>query len=168
MRRVVEGDEAAFCSLMGSYGPALFRFAARQLGDVDLAQNAVQETFVRLWRSRAGYKHCGKLSAYLYRVTRNICLDIREWSGTVVALDSAAENRSPAVDRSVDAVVLGEDVRAALVSLPDEQRLVVSLSCNGLSYAEIAEIVGCPVGTVASRKRLAVQALRAKLAAWED
>jgi RNA polymerase sigma-70 factor (ECF subfamily) len=60
-------------------------------------------------------------------------------------------------------------VRDAVLSLPEDQRAVFVLSCyDGLSYSEIGEIVGCPVGTVASRKRLAAQALRKRLAAWED
>jgi len=170
MNRSAAGDPRAFEEIVRRYERRLARFAAGLLGGDDLAVDAVQEAFLRLWRGRGKFEACGKLSAYLYRLTHSTCIDIARRRRDDVDLTNAVDAR--AVDNTVAAAVdsaFVEAVAKAVLSLPDEQRVVFVLSCQeGLSYSEIAEVVGCPVGTVASRKRLAVQALRQVLAAWED
>jgi|SRR3569833_1424367 len=170
IERMKANDPRAFDRLMREHEARLMRFATRVLGDIDLAGDAVQEVFIKLWRGRAAYEPCGKLAAYLYRVTYSTCLDIRRRIRPADDIDVAISIPS-LVDTSaqVRASAFVDAVAQAEAHLPDDQRLVFVLSCHeALSYAEIAEIAGCPVGTVASRKRLAVQALRQMLAAWED
>lgn len=170
MRRTAGGDPRAFEEIVRRYEARLTRFAASLLaGDLDLAVDAVQDVFLRLWRGAATYQECGKLSAYLYRMTHNACVDIGRRTRPSVDIDQAAGIPAP-VDTASTAVdsAFADAVRTAVGELPDEQRLVFVLSVDGLSYAEIAEIAACPVGTVASRKRLAVAALRTMLADWKE
>jgi RNA polymerase sigma-70 factor (ECF subfamily) len=170
MRRAAGGDAQAFGAIVQAYQSRLVRFAMRLLGDSEAAQDAAQEAFLRLWRLRASYQPCGCLQAYLFRTIRSVCVDYaraaRPW-------DAPAEGRAggtapdPAV--LIQAQSLADAVRQAVQSLPETQRVVFVLSqYEGLSYAEIADVLDCPLGTVASRKHQATETLRRKLFTWRD
>ena len=183
MRRAAGGDTLAFGVLVRTYQARLVRFAARLTGDSDLAQDAVQEAFLRLWRGRATYEPRGCLQAYLFRAVRSGCLDYARTSRPTDALDENAEADAPgpaALDENAEADApgpaalaearsLADAVRFAVQSLPEMQRAVFILSeYEQISYAEIAGVLDCPVGTVASRKHQAVETLRRKLSSWKD
>lgn len=169
MRRVADGDTQAFAQIIRTYQGRLVRFAARFLGDADAAQDAAQEAFVRLWRLRARYQPRGCLQAYLLRTIRSVCLDYaraaRPWEG----LDAECEQATPGPETLAQQNSLADAVARAVQSLPERQRAVFILSqYEGLSYAEIAEVLACPVGTIASRKHQATETLRRKLSSWRD
>ncbi len=169
MRRVAGGDTAAFGVIVQAYQSRLVRFAARMLGDTDAAQDAAQEAFVRLWRGRASYQPRGCLQAYLLRTVRNVCLDharaVRPWEPLEDGAGVAASDPADLMQSRS----LAEAVRDAVQSLPEPQRAVFVLSqYEELSYAEIADVLDCPLGTVASRKHLATETLRRKLYLWRD
>lgn len=170
MQRVAEGDMQAFRRLVTAHQPRLLRFARRMLPtDRTLAEDVVQETFVRLWRARSHYRPTGQLGCFLLKIVRNLCLDaVRELSPTL-SLETA-ENLPAAggsLHEQAEARALANAVRRAVLELPELQRSVFVLShYEGLTYAEIAQTLECPVGTVASRKRLAVEALRRRLGSW--
>ncbi|MEO7718739.1 MAG: sigma-70 family RNA polymerase sigma factor [Capsulimonas sp.] len=168
MKRVVAGDAAAFEQIVKAHQLRLGRAAYAILGDRCAAQDAVQETFLRIWRSRAGYRRQSSLSVYLQKILRNVCIDsLRERrSRPTVPLDSES-----AGDLTIDSVAETCELREAMVrglaQLPEEQRSIVVLSeYEGFTYREIAEIVGCPYGTVASRKYAAMESLRKSLRPW--
>ena len=75
MRYAADGDREAFAQIIRAYQGRLVRFAARFLGDSDAAQDAAQETFLRLWRLRHRYQPRGCLLPYLLRTIRNVCVD---------------------------------------------------------------------------------------------
>ncbi len=169
MRRAAGGDTLAFGILVRAYQARLLRFAARLTGDSDSAQDAVQEVWLRLWRGRVTYEPHGCLQAYLFRMVRSICLDYARASRPAEALDENAEADAPGPAALAEARSLADAVRRAVLSLPEAQRAVFALSEYGqLTYAEIAGVLDCPVGTVASRKYQATETLRRKLSSWKD
>jgi RNA polymerase sigma-70 factor, ECF subfamily len=126
----------------------------------------VQEAFLRLWRTAAAYEARGQLRAYLLRIVCNLCADFQRktpptssWNGRIETPDN-----QPTTDEMLHHRLLAEAVRNAVACLPESQRAVFILSeYEGLSYREIAEILGVPIGTVGSRKHLATEALRERL-----
>ena len=169
MRRTAGGNTLAFGVLVRTYQARLLRFAVRLTGNPELAQDAVQEAFLRLWRGRASYKPRGCLQAYLFRAVRSVCLDYARTPRPTDALDENAEADTPDPAALAESRSLADAVRQAVLSLPEAQRAVFVLSeYEQLSYAEIASVLDCPVGTVASRKHQAVGVLRRKLFSWKD
>lgn len=169
-RAARHGDTRAFGLLVARYQGRLLRFAARMLGgDADAAQDVVQEAFVRLWTRRADYQPQERLDAFLLRVTRNLCYDRTRRTAfrSSLPLDDCMETASddPGPDALLRTVLLAQAVREAIADLPDAQRVVFVLShYESLRYDEIALLLDCPPGTVASRKHHAVAFLRRRLA----
>ena len=173
MRQVAAGDEGAFAAIVRAYQRPLTRFAERILvGDPQSAHDVVQEAFVLLWRMRAEYKPQSCLRSLLYRIVHNVSLDCARRAKLCTPLTMVtehAETLSEPLEAACQSRALGEAIRQAVRTLPESQRVVFVLSqYEQLSYQQIAAILGCPIGTVASRKRLAVDVLRRKLRAWMD
>ena len=169
MRRVADGDTQAFGHVVRAHQARLMRFATRLLGDPEAAQDAVQEAFLRLWRLRTAYQTRGCLQAYLLRAVRTICLDYARAARPWESLSETEGDDGPAPSAQAEAHGLADAVARAVASLPEGQRAVFVLSqYEGLTYAEIADVLECPIGTVASRKHQATETLRRKLSAWKD
>ena len=169
MQLAAGGDAAAFGAVVRAHQARLVRFAVRLTGDADLAQDAVQETFVRLWRLRTTYKPRGCLQAYLFRTVRSVCLDYARAARPAEALHDTLEADASDPAQLAETRSLADAVQSAVQTLPETQRVVFVLShYEQLSYTEIADVLGCPVGTVASRKHQAVESLRRKLFSWKD
>jgi RNA polymerase sigma-70 factor (ECF subfamily) len=169
MRLAAGGDTAAFGVIVQAYQNRLIRFAARLLGDTDAAQDAAQEAFLRLWRLRASYQPRGCLEAYLLRTVRSVCLDYVRATHPWEPLEEGVGGETPDPADLAQSRSLAEAVRLAVQALPEPQRVVFVLShYEGLSYAEIADVLDCPPGTVASRKHQATETLRRKLYSWRD
>jgi RNA polymerase sigma-70 factor (ECF subfamily) len=165
-------DEAALGVLYDRHGRLAFSLAYRIVGDPETAEEVVQEAFLTVWRRAETYRpERGAVRSWLLTVVRNRAIDaVRGRAATtptvpvddlpLVALDSPEAEAIRAVE--------GRVVREALAELPPEQREVVELAYfGGLSYPEVAERTGVPLGTVKSRMRLALERLRALLAARE-
>jgi len=140
------------------YGATIYNMAYRFTGNPDDASDLVQEVLLRVRRGLASYRP-GSFEGWLYRITSNCFLDsvrrrrrrraepLPDQPDRVAALPT-----SPAPDEVLAAIRLGDDVQAALLSLPAEFRLAVILcDLEGLPYHEIAETLGIPIGTVRSR-----------------
>ena len=169
MRLAADGDAAAFGIIVRAHQVRLVRFAMRLTGDSDLAQDAVQETFLRLWRVRATYQPRNRLQAYLFRTVRSVCLDYTRAAWPAEALDDTVQAEASDPAAIAESQRLADAVQLAVQSLPETQRVVFLLShYEHLTYTEIADVLGCPVGTVASRKHQAVESLRRKLFSWKD
>jgi RNA polymerase sigma-70 factor (ECF subfamily) len=167
VRRAGRGDTDAFALLVPRYQARVTRFACRLLeGDRAAAEDVTQEVFLRLWRNAATYEPRGSLQAYLLRVTRNLCLDAHRRADPTHSLDVCREmpDGRAGVEEAVRGRTLAEAVRDAVLALPDGQREALVLhQYEGMSYREIAEVLDCPPGTVASRIHLARAALRRRL-----
>lgn len=172
MQQVIAGDTQAFGQIVRRYQAQLLRFARRALSSPEQAQDVTQEAFLRLWRGRARYQSQGRLDRYLLRVVRHLCLDAMRSERPLDSLEDGAEcipSRYKALSAAVEAQQMAQEVARALHSLPPSQREVFILShYEGLTYMEIAHLIGCPLGTVASRKAQAIAALRRKLHAWQE
>ena len=166
MRRCArEDDPAAFEQIVRGHQERLLRYAARMLGgDTDAAADVVQDAFLTLWTGRHGYRPCGRLRAFLLRTVHNRCLDDRRSPRHRRSLP-LADCPEPAAPFAPE--FAGDVVRDAVMDLSEPLRAVFLLSeYEGLTYAEIAEALDCPMGTVASRKHEAVARLRRVLAPW--
>jgi len=139
-----------------TYGRFLYNVAYRLTGDPDDAQDLVQETLLRVRRGLETYQP-GSMEGWLSRITTNAFLDEvrRRRRRPAQPLPDAPDTVLPpsaAADEALAAQVLPGDVQAALVRLPEDYRAAVVLSdVVGLSYIEIGETLGVPLGTVRSR-----------------
>jgi len=169
MLRAMRGDRDAFACVVKTHERRLLHFAYRMVGDWDAAGDVVQDAFVRLWLSRAQYLPQGNDAAYLIRVVRNACIDFvrahKKWDH--VCIDDDVPVMSPSCESQALSGALQEALGQALLRLPESQRVVFVLSeFDGMTYQEISLVVGCPHGTVASRKFAACEALRRELRPW--
>ena len=150
------GDrETAFHTLVDRYHRRVFAICHEVLRSRSDAEDATQETFVKLARGAAGFRGEAKLSTWLYRVARNVCTDqIRHDArrpATPVA-DPGRLDDAPSQPDTSAATAEQLAVAAALDDLdPLSRRALVLVAVEGLTYAEAGEVIGLPVGTVKSR-----------------
>src|ERR1051326_5473030 len=162
-------DQSALADLYDRYGGLAYGVALRVLGDPGRAEDTVQEAFLKLWHGAAGFDPArGSLRTWLITVVRNRAID--QLRGR-----SLRERRELALQPEVTAGAAGPEeeaaaseersaVRAALATLPEEQRQAVLLAYfGGFTQAEIAELAGVPLSTVKGRMRLALDKLAAYL-----
>jgi len=160
MGRVAQGDLAAFRLLMERWEGAAKRYAFRLTGDYQEAEDVAQETFVRLYRSADRYEPTARFSTYFYTVLGNLCRDrLRsrrrrrdrgETTQDTDVLGEAAEAPAElAPDHRAEASEERELVRQAVAELPEKLMQAVSLrEFEGLSYREIAQVMGANLGEV--------------------
>jgi len=179
MNFVGNQNVSAFEELFGRYERRIFTFFYRLVANVEEARDCTQETFLRLWRGRAGYIPKGKFSTYIFQIAKNHFLNECDKQKKQITLrhltgenpqEYRQEQRSS--DSSYHRAVaneIGLVISKAVTALPVIHRLVYILSEEQrLSYKEIAEVLGCPVGTVSSRKVEATRKLRKLLEPLRD
>jgi RNA polymerase sigma-70 factor (ECF subfamily) len=163
--QVAAGDTGAPMSeLYRRYAGRLYRYGLQALGDGGLAEEMVQECFVRLWRTAGRFDPArGSVAAYLIVIGRSVAADVRKRpsSRRLEQLEEALVAPQP---DSVDQILSGLMVREAVDSLSPAHRQVIMLAETGLTQSQIAERVGLPLGTVKTRTFHALRALRAALA----
>jgi RNA polymerase sigma-70 factor, ECF subfamily len=155
--RIAAGDEAALAELLRRYERPLSHFLFRQTGGRDV-EDLYQETWLRIVRSAARFDRTKRFSTWLFQIAVNLC---RDWHRRNVAMPAieAADAVSSSEVRRVEA---GMDAARLLAFLPEPQREVLILRYyHDLPESEIAEILGCPKGTVKSRMHNAVARLSA-------
>lgn len=166
----MEGDRDAFAPIYEQYKGMVHTLAFHMLGNRADADEATQEAFLAAWRSLGSFRFDARFGTWLYRLAVNVCLERLRREGRRRALGNghgADLLRGAAAVRS-EAEGPQADVRAALAGLdPAYRACVVLRDLEGLSYQEIAEALGVPVGTVRSRIARGRDALRAALREWE-
>lgn len=173
MRRALPPD-AALRAAYEAHGPELYRFARRSLRDSALAEDAVQEAFLRAWRAWASYDPArSSQRTWLFAILRNVVIDLARARRVRPALapEQELEPGSAVVDDEIDRVLTTWQVEAALGELDDEhRRVLVEIHWRGRPYSEVAEELGLPAGTVKSRVYYGLRALRGALEArgWRD
>lgn len=163
------GSQSALAELMDQCWPELVRHAARQVGEVDLARDIVQETFIQIWERRRAWKPRGSARAYLYRIVRNLVIDEkrrqkvrRRW---LASRDPHPVTQVATPDQVLDAKLLAEVFEAAVASLPARRREVFELVfTRGLSHAEAAAVMGLSIQTVANQMSSALRTVRKAVA----
>ena len=167
------GVEVALSKLYDRYSRTVFGVGLRILGDRSMAEELVQEVFLKVWRSSGTFDPSrGGFSSWLYRVTRSVALDLYRKRARRVRpvsdgqLHIAAE-RDPSAgpQEVVDESWLSWRVSRALEVLDAPHREVIDLAYfGGLSQREISERTGVPLGTVKTRTASAYKSLRKELA----
>ena len=188
MLRYQSGDRSSFSVLVKRHQSALYNFALRQVRIPQVAEDVVQETFVRVVQKAPEFKHEARFTTWVYTITRNLCIDhLRK--GALRKHPSLDEQRRSGNGGEAEGPTLGEqtaDPRAsvereatgtelktrianAVDKLPDDQREVFLMrEISNLPFKEIAEITGVPENTVKSRMRYALERLQEALAEYED
>ena len=153
------GDLDSFNLLVEIYQGPIYNLTLRMLGNPQDAEDVAQEAFVLAWKAIPGFKG-DSFKAWLFRIASNACTDLlrSKKSRKADSLDAIFPeyNPLPSQVESPEDHVMREEVThligQQLLSLSDEQRLVVTLAdLQGLSYEEIAQITNCSLGTVKSR-----------------
>jgi RNA polymerase sigma-70 factor, ECF subfamily len=160
-------------AVYAAHGPELYRFALRSLGDRGLAEEAVQETFVRAWQAADRFDDAlGSLRTWLFAIVRNVVIDLSRARAARPALATDARDDDVVVlDDTFEHVVVAWQVEEALQKLSDEHRTVlIEVHFKARPYHEVAAVLGVPVGTVKSRVYYALKAMRLVLdeLGWAD
>jgi len=163
-------DEQAIAAAYAAHGAEIYRFALRGLRDPGAAQDVVQETFLRAWRSSERYDPAlSSLRVWLFALARNAMLDhvrasgVRPWQGALVD-DAQLERAATPVDDGTEQLLRGWVVEEALRRLsPDHRTVLVETHVKDRPYAEVAAELGLPVGTIRSRVFYGLRALRVAL-----
>jgi RNA polymerase sigma-70 factor (ECF subfamily) len=182
MHRIACGDAAAFDVLFLRYRRAIFHYTLRMVTESTLAEDLTQECFLRVWRSRHQYRLGAPFRTWLFTIARRIALDEvkkRRVPTTALAADTeegsdsrvrAEQLTDPSHEDPAEIAVSRELTRViegALNHLPETLREVVLLrDRENMTYEEIAQITGCPLGTVKSRLNAARARLRAVALEW--
>jgi RNA polymerase sigma-70 factor (ECF subfamily) len=175
--RIRDGESSAFRTLVERHYQKVFGLALSMVRNRDDALDLTQETFLHVHRSIGGFRYSAKFSTWLYRIVTNLCIDhFRRASRSpqTVELTPADEKDSPSrqwadpsAERPDDAVHRSEMRRAlerAFAQLSPPHRAVMVLrELEGLSYEEIAVVLGCSIGTVMSRLHYARKRLQTLL-----
>ena len=164
IRRVQNGDGAAFESLLTAYEKTVYNLCLRMVKNSADAEDLAQETFLKAYRGITGYRGESKFSVWLLRIASNLCLDFlrkqkRRPTAPLTVEDGDGEERELEIgderfqpERLLEQKLTGDSVRHGLDALPPEFRQVLLLrELKGLSYDEIGEILGLESGTVKSR-----------------
>jgi RNA polymerase sigma-70 factor (ECF subfamily) len=173
VEQVARGDEAALASLYDRHGPAAYGLALRIVRDPALAEDAVQEAFLAVWRGAERFERArAKPSTWLLSLVHHKSVDLvrREQSRPPRADEERAPERVAETDVSGDVLRSAErdEVHRALARLTPPQRQVLELAYfGGFSQSELAERIGEPIGTVKSRTHAALARLRQLLASPE-
>jgi RNA polymerase sigma-70 factor (ECF subfamily) len=180
MAQVQRGDQAAFEELVKRYDRKIFNYFLRYLGDEELAKDLFQETFLRVFQFSKSYKpatdsgRSSSFAAWLYTIARNVYR--KQWrrepmeehrgeSTWKILEEVPTPNATPQQARADQELV--EKIKQALDALPESQREVVILhKYQGLSYPQIAQILGCSISSVKQRAFRAYQSLRQQLAEY--
>lgn len=173
---VASGNRRAFEELYERYASLVFGLALKMLGNREVAEEAVQEIFWRVWQRAKSFERGRSFAPWLFGIAHNYCIDElrrRRARPQPVYEDDEHPVLSSIADEAdvADAALQGEQRRIvvnALRELPREQREALELAYfGGLTQQEIAERLGNPLGTIKTRIRLGLQKLRQTLQGHE-
>jgi len=157
--RLWRGEAKAFEELVNLYKDMVLNLAARMTGRVDGAEDVAQEVFLRVWKALPKFRGECKLSTWIYRITINLCIaegKSAQGRSEFMPLDEPAVMALPQLrvesdNEYAEEVVLKERLGPLMARMPQHYRTAISLYyLKDLSYQEISEIMGVPMGTVKS------------------
>lgn len=189
LTRFQRGERAAFADLLKRHKNGLYHFVLRHTRSPAVAEDVVQDAFLRVVQNAQDFKHEARFSTWLYTIARNLCIDhMRKHAlrkhpsldqrGSSAAGDSSDEgptlgeqtaDTKTDVEREATGNELKDRIAKAVDLLPDDQREVFLLrEVSNLPFKEIAEVTGVPENTVKSRMRYALERLQEALAEYEE
>jgi RNA polymerase sigma-70 factor (ECF subfamily) len=177
VERVQRGDKKAFELLVIKYQRKLMRLVSRLVRDQAEAEDVVQEAFIKAYRALPQFRGESAFYTWLYRIGINTAKNYLVTQGRRAPTSTEANSEEAETFDDADQLrdintpesmlatkQIAATVNAAMESLPEELRVAISLrEIEGLSYDEIAEAMGCPIGTVRSRIFRAREAIAEKL-----
>src|SRR5438552_4158145 len=173
--RSISGDNDSFNELILRWERPIYALAYRTIGREEEARDVCQETFLRAFRALPGFRGQAKFSSWLYRIALNLCRDwVRRERRTPIVQPPedvdlmdlvAAAEPSESIEDLVARKDLSRAVERAMTRLPEEQRTAIVLKeYHGLTFQEIADLIGCPLSTVKTRLYQGLAVLRRELA----
>lgn len=164
IKRCIKGDIDAFEKLIESHQKRAYNIALRILKNPDDAMDISQEAFIKVFKSIKSFKFQSSFSTWLYRIISNTCIDfLRKNKNEVYSIDNPIqtdegnikrqfEDQGNTTEEMFNKKMTKELVHNAIDELEDQHRVIVILrDIEGFSYSEIADILGCTLGTVKSR-----------------
>ncbi len=177
MIRIAKGDYDAFEILINRHQTSVLNLIYRFIGDRTQAKDLAQEVFIRVWQAAKTYKPEAKFTTWIYRITANLCFNElkasrrKKWfsfnrsdEDGEHTLEETLADSGPSAEDVLLEKERNRQISDALQSLPDNQRMALVLKrYDDLSYAEIAQILGCSVSAVESLLTRAKRTLQEKL-----
>ncbi len=167
VEKAARGDKDAFGRLVDIYKDRIYNYVARMLGDPIEAQDVTQEAFVRAYEALPSFRGASSFQTWIYRIASNLAIDSargrKRRQDNVVSLSEPIDAEQGELPRELpdegkgpDDEVLSNElqqiVQQAIAQLPPKlQTVLILYDLEGMSYQEIAQILGCPLGTVKSR-----------------
>ena len=171
-RRAPSLPDDALRAAYDAHGAELYRFARRSLGDASLAEDAVQEAFLRAWRASATYDPArASQRTWLFAILRNVVIDLARARRARPPLADGTPSADGVADDEFEHALNAWQVESALAELDDDhRRVLVEIHWRGRPYHEVADDLGIPAGTVKSRVYYGLRAMRTNLEAqgWRD
>lgn len=182
---ILNGDRSRFNSLIWRWEKPIYNFILRYLGNKELARDATQKVFIRVYKNLNKLRDPAKFSSWIYQIASNLCKDeIKKMSHRdFVSLDLIQENNEHDGYRLPDQLQEAEQslpdaklnqkqisniVQKALQQLPEEQRVVIIMKeYQGLKFKEIAEALNQPLNTIKSRMYYGLNGLRKIFEHWQ-
>lgn len=174
LRLITQGNQNAISELYDRYSRLVYSIALNATSNPSLAEDITQDVFIRIWEKADSYRsEQAKVSTWMTSITRYRTIDLirRQKSRPEGNLEpwATVEELNPSdpvnTETQVDLSLRRQRVRDALAKIPNSQREALAYAYfGGYSHAEIAELLGEPLGTVKTRIRLAMQKLRDILA----
>ncbi|MFP5264774.1 MAG: RNA polymerase sigma factor [Blastocatellia bacterium] len=168
--RAQRGDRCAFKALYESYRDRVYNIIFYSMGDELASEDILQIVFIKIYRGLPGFRFEASLATWIYRITLNECLNQQQRRGAqyvpfeaILGSDDEFDSAAPPDLEHADKE-RREIIRRAMMELPPKLRDVIALKyLEGLSYEEIAAVLGCAPGTVASRLSRALEKLETRL-----
>jgi len=156
------GDQGAVAELYDRYSSVVYAVALRVLGDTGAAEDVLQEVFLQLWRNPNAFDAArGSLGAWLSVISRNRAIDSLRKRRPETDLEDVVLSVAPDLASEADRVRAAERVRGVLGMMPGAQRTALEMAYfEGMSHSEIASKTGEPLGTIKTRIRAGLMALR--------
>ena len=156
--KISRQDEYALEELYRAFAKPIYRFSLMTIGDLSLAEDAMQETFLRIMSYSGTYKMGTNARAWIFRIARNACIDVMNKRMTTTD-DETMESISE--EHQIDDVTENIVLREAVARLTDVEREILSLHIySGLKQTEIASVMRMPYIKVRSHYKYAIQKLR--------
>jgi RNA polymerase sigma-70 factor, ECF subfamily len=162
IERIRSGDETAMADTYDRYSGIVYGVALRVLGDAAAAEDVLQEVFLQLWRNPQAFDASrGKLATWLAVIARNRAIDHLRKRPLEDDIEGLPISTGVSLENEAEQRLAVEKIRGALSRLPQEQRRALEMAFfEGMTHTEIASKTGDPLGTIKTRIRAGLMALR--------